>query len=191
MNPRGKCLENYRCVDGCQKLNTSTKAVYVTKLSDALILQLNIFKYIDGISKKFIPNLSIDQEISLWGNRMVLSGVIYHEGEQSHCGHYTSGVNVDNTWFLISDTRILRQQKLWCSSRDISVPYILTYKKKSNFLVAPPNSLNGAAGVSSIFELISEIAETMIGQSLFSRTRKTESKTSCGPGERGNQFKQS
>ena len=84
----------------------------MTKVSDALIIQLNIFKYIDGISKKFIPNLSIDQEISLWGNRMVLSGVIYHEGEQSHCRHYTSGVNVDNTWFLISDTRILRQQKL-------------------------------------------------------------------------------
>ena len=40
---------------------------------------------------------------------MVLSGVIYYEGEQSHCGHYTSGVKVDNTWFLISDTRILKQ----------------------------------------------------------------------------------
>ena len=93
-------------------LTTSTKAVYVTQLSDALIIQLNIFKYIDGINKKFIPNLSIDEEISLWGNRMVLSGVIYQEGEQSHCGHYTSGVNVNNTWFLISDTRILRQQKL-------------------------------------------------------------------------------
>ena len=91
-------------------------------------MQLNIFKYIDGISEKFIPNLSIDEEISLWGNIMVLSGVIYHEGAQSYCGHYTSGVNVDNTWFLISDTRILRQQKLQCSSRDISVPYILIYK---------------------------------------------------------------
>ena len=99
MDPRGEYLENYRCVDGCQKLNTSTKAVYVTQLSDALIMQLNVFKYIDGISKKFIPNLSIDDEISLWGNRIVLSGVNYHEGEQSHCGHYTSGVNVDNTWF--------------------------------------------------------------------------------------------
>ena len=58
MDPRGEYLENYRCVDGCQKLNTSTKAVYVTQLSDALIIQLNIFKYIDGIGKKFIPNLS-------------------------------------------------------------------------------------------------------------------------------------
>ena len=130
IDPRGEYLENYRCVEGCQKLNTLTKAVYVTQLSDALITKLNIFKYVDGISKKFIPNLSIDEEISLWGNRMVLSGVIYHEGEQSHCRYYTSGVNVDNTWFLISDTRILRQQKLQCSSREISVPYILIYKKR-------------------------------------------------------------
>ena len=59
----------------------------MTQLSDALIMQLNIFRYIDGISKKFIPNLSIDAKISLWSNRMVLSGVIYHEGEQSHCEH--------------------------------------------------------------------------------------------------------
>ena len=164
MNSRGEYLENYRFVDGCQNLNTSTKAVCVTKLSDALIVQLNIFKYIDGISKKFLPNLGIDQKFPFWGNRMVLSGVIYHECEQSHCGHYTSGVNVDNTWFLISDTRILRQQKLQCSSRDISVLYILIYKKKSNFLVAPPNSLNGTVGVSSTSELISETAETMFRQ---------------------------
>ena len=114
MDPRGEYLENYRffsffffmapfygwgstVVDGCQKLNTSTKAVYVTQLYDALIIQINIFKYIDGISKKFIPNLIIDEEISLWGKRMILSGVIFHEGEQSHCRHYASGVNVNNT----------------------------------------------------------------------------------------------
>ena len=58
MDPRGEDLENYRYVDRCQKLITSTKAVYVTQLSDALIMQLNIFKYIDGIIKNFIPNLS-------------------------------------------------------------------------------------------------------------------------------------
>ena len=38
MDPRGEYLENYRCADGCQKLNASTKAVYVTELSDALIV---------------------------------------------------------------------------------------------------------------------------------------------------------
>ena len=162
MYPRGEYLENYRCGDGYQKLNTSANGVYVMKLSHALIIHLNIFKYIDDISKKFIPNLSIDEEISLWADRIVLYGVIYHEGEQSHCGHYTSGVDLDNTWFLISDTRILRQQKLQCSSRDISVPYKLVYKKKSNDLVAPPNSLNGTAGVGATSELILETAETMM-----------------------------
>ena len=69
-------MENQRCADGCQKLNTSTKARYVTHLSDESIIQLKIFKYSGGISKKVIPNLSTDEEILLWGNRMVLSGVI-------------------------------------------------------------------------------------------------------------------
>ena len=95
MDPRGEYLENYRCVDERQNFNTSTKAVYVTQLSDAL-MQLNILRYTDSISKKFIPNLIIDEQISLWSNRMLLSGVIYLNKEQSHCEHYTSGVKVDN-----------------------------------------------------------------------------------------------
>ena len=45
----------------------------------------------------------------LWGNRMALSDIIYHKGEQSHSGHYTIGVKVNNSWFLIGDTRILRK----------------------------------------------------------------------------------
>ena len=72
-------LENYRC-DGCQRLNTSTKAVYITQLSGAVIIQVNILKFIGVINKKVTPNLSIDEEIVLWGNTMVLSGVVYHEG---------------------------------------------------------------------------------------------------------------
>ena len=71
-------------------MNTSTKLVYVTRLHDAAIMQLNICKYSGGISKKVVPNLSIDEEILFWGNGMVLFAIIYHEGEQSYCGHYTS-----------------------------------------------------------------------------------------------------
>ena len=61
-------------------MNTSTKAVYITQLSGAVIIQVNIFKFIGVINKKVTPNLSIDEEIVLWGKRMVLSGVIYCEG---------------------------------------------------------------------------------------------------------------
>ena len=104
MDPRGEFLENYSCVDGSQKKNTSTKPVYVRQLSDKRIILLNIFKCIGGISKKVIPNFSIDEEISLWGNTMLLAGIIHQEGEQSDCEHYTSEVKLKNTWFLISDT---------------------------------------------------------------------------------------
>ena len=61
------------------------------------------------------PKLSINDEISLWGNRMVLFDIICHSG------HYTSRVKVNNTWLLIYDTRILKKQKLLCSSKHISI----------------------------------------------------------------------
>ena len=125
----------------------------------------------------------IDEEISFWGNRMVLSGVIYQEGEQCHCEHYTSGVNVDNTWFLISYTRILRQQKLQSSSRDITVRYILIYKKRINFLLAPPNKLNGTVGVSSTSKLISETAQPMIRQSVLLELEKQKVKLAMDLGK--------
>ena len=67
-----------------------SKVEYINKsleLSAALIIQLNIFKYTECTSKNLIPNLIIYEEISLWGNRIVLSDVTYHEAEQSHCGH--------------------------------------------------------------------------------------------------------
>ena len=47
MDPGEEYFENYRC-DGCQRLSTPTKAVYVTHLSGALIIQQNIFKFIGG-----------------------------------------------------------------------------------------------------------------------------------------------
>ena len=39
IDPRGEYLENYRC-DGCQRLNASTEAIYITQLSGGLIIQL-------------------------------------------------------------------------------------------------------------------------------------------------------
>ena len=39
MDQRGEYLENHRCTDGYQNLNTSAKAVYITQLSDALVFK--------------------------------------------------------------------------------------------------------------------------------------------------------
>ena len=53
MDPRGEFLEIYICVDGYQKINTSIKAVHVTQLSDALIIKLNILKYMVSVRRLF------------------------------------------------------------------------------------------------------------------------------------------
>ena len=119
--------------------------MHAIQLTDVHIIQLNIFKYIGSICKKFIPNLSIDEESSLLCKRMLLPGVIYYESEQFYCRHYISGVKVDNNCFLVSDTSVLRQQKLQWSSKDINVPCKLIFKKRSNFLVAPLTQLVGVA----------------------------------------------
>ena len=63
MDPKEEYIENCRCENECQKLNTSAKGVYVTQLSDAHI-QLKIFEYIDGVTKKTY-SLSTDEEILL------------------------------------------------------------------------------------------------------------------------------
>ena len=96
MDPRGEYLDNYRCVDRCQKVNTSTKALYVTQLSDALTIHFNIFKYIDSFGKTFIPNLSIDEEISLWDNRVVLLVLFIMRENRLIAGI----VQHDSTWIV-------------------------------------------------------------------------------------------
>ena len=105
-----------------------------------------LFKCISDIRKK-VPKLSTDKEILLWGNRMMLSSVIYQK---------------DDTPFWITDTRIIKQQKLYCSSKDNGVPYILIYENLTNFLTVLPNLLNGTAEVDLTSRLITETAETMI-----------------------------
>ena len=178
MDPRGEYLEHYRH-DGCEKLNTSSKVVYVTQLSGALIIQLNILKFIGGINKKVIPHLSIGEEIVLWGKTMILSGVIYHEGQQSECGHYTSQVQMDNTWFFISDTTVLKQKKFQCNSRDVSIPYILIYKRRNNLLMPLSSLLNDTAGILSS----DSTPDIMIRQSVLKELEKHKTKIAIAQGQ--------
>ena len=138
IDPRGEYLENYSC-DGCQILNISTKVVYVTQLSGALIIQLNIFKCIRSISKKVIPNLSVNDEIVLWGNTIVLSGVIMRGNNLT-----VDIMHQEFRWIIlfIRDTAVLRQKKFQCKLRDV-------YEKRNNLLMPPSNLLNDTAGILS------------------------------------------
>ena len=77
---------------------------------------------------------------------MVFSGAIYHERQQSESGHYTSRIQMDNTWLFISDIRVLRQKKFQCNSRDISVACTQIYEKRNNLLIPLSSLLNNTAG---------------------------------------------
>ena len=142
-----------------------------------LNIQLSIFKYIGGINKKVVPNLIIDEEIVLWGNAMVLSGVIYHKGQQSDHGYYTSGVKINNTWFSISDTRVLRQKKCQCNPRDVSVPNILIFERRNNLVMPPSSLLNDTVGIFPSSEIITESSlDIMSWQSVIKELEKQKTK---------------
>ena len=118
--------------------------------------------------------MSIDEEVVLWGNTMVLSGVIYHEGQQSDCGHYTSEVQVNNTWFFISDTTLLKQKKFQCNSRDVSVPYILIYERRNNLLMPSSSLLIDTAGIlasDSAPDMVHMIRQSVIKELEKQKTR--------------------
>ena len=151
------------------------KGIYVTQFFDALIIWLTISKYSYVISKKVVPNLSIDKEISLWTNREALSGIIYHEGEHSRW-HFTLGVKLNNIWFLICENWTLRKQKLLSSSKDSLHSqcslHTNLWKDFTNFLTALLNSLNGTAEVGAVPELITETAEIITQQSVLQELEK-------------------
>ena len=69
---------------------------------------------------------------------------------------------MDNTWLFISDTTVLRQKKFQCNSWDVSVPYILNYERRNNFLMSLSSLLNDTAGILSS----ESIPDIMIQQSV-------------------------
>ena len=68
-----------------------------------------------------------------------------------------------NTWFFISDTTVLRQKKFQCNSWDVSVPYILNYERRNNFLMLLSSLLNDTARILSS----DSIPDIMIQQSVI------------------------
>ena len=72
-----------------------------------------------------------------------------------------------NTWFFISDTTVLRQKKFQCNSWDVSVPYILNYERRNNFLMLLSSLLNDTAGILNTRYQSDSIPDIMIQQSVI------------------------
>ena len=63
----------------------------ITETSQMLIIQLSLFRYVNGAVLKVTPNLNINDEITVWGV-WSLYGIIFHEGRSANSGHYTCSV---------------------------------------------------------------------------------------------------
>ena len=79
---------------------------------------------------------------------------------------------MDNTWFFLSATRVLRQKKFQCNLRDIIVPYILIYERRNNLLMPPSNLLNGTTGILSP----DSTPDIIIRQSVIKQLEKQKTK---------------
>ena len=121
-------LPDYRC-EGCQSVGFCYKTNSICHLPDILIITLSFFKPVkDGFVQKFIPNLIINDSISLYGKNLDLFGIVYYSGQTMNSGHYTSALNLNGAWYTINDDQISKGARLISLSSDGTVPYILIYK---------------------------------------------------------------
>ena len=105
----------YRCNnESCRQKDTTAKMDLITETSQMLIIQLSLFRYINGAVLKVTPDLHIDDEITVCGV-WSLHGIIFHEGRSANSEHYTCSVKVNGEWFTANDMSILKEEpKLEC-----------------------------------------------------------------------------
>ena len=76
-------MRNFRC----QTLHSIGTYYKIDIIPDILIIQLKPFSYNnDGFSRKIVPNLNIDENLSLYGKTLNLSVIIYHDGPPTTSG---------------------------------------------------------------------------------------------------------
>jgi ubiquitin C-terminal hydrolase len=70
-----------------------------------LVVLINRFGYVNGISVKNKFNISIDERFTLKGCAYELIGIIHHHGQTAISGHYTAWVKY-NQFFVCNDVHV-------------------------------------------------------------------------------------
>ena len=126
----GESMYDFRC-EVCQQVGSCKKVISLVDFSDFVILHLNTLKFRNGRCEKMIPNLQIDEEVLTPWAKLTLHAIVYHSGN-ANSGHYTAGIKMNETWFLVDDKFVSNKVKFTCTPRDSSTPYLLIYKKSSD-----------------------------------------------------------
>ena len=149
--PRWEYLEKGRSEDGCQRLNTSSIVLYLPQLCTCYAtknFQISWCYQVEGY-----PQLEYWQGNFTWGKQNYTARCYLSWGRTVSCGYCISGFQVDNTWFLISDARILRQKNYSAAQRRSLFFMYWFIKKVISFVAAPPNSSNVTAEVNTTSKL--------------------------------------
>ena len=130
-NVRGTTMSGSKCEKCEQKgvLSEVSKANSVTDVSNILIINLKLFKFVNGIIKKRLPALKIDLELHHF-NTLELKGIIYHDGSYANSGHYTCAVRPNEQWYTMNDETVSQGALFSTLDERSIVPYILIYEKK-------------------------------------------------------------
>ena len=79
---------------GCKRQKRS----YKTK--DVIIFRLKVFC---ENNNKRVPNIILDDQIENDGRKYNITGVVVHDGQNLHNGHYKAFVKIRNNWYLVDD----------------------------------------------------------------------------------------
>ena len=154
---------------GCGKIGTCTEYTAMNVPGDILIIQLQVFRWNENLSPyKYIPKIVLNEQL-ICSDSFELTGIVWHTGDRTNSGHYTSNVKIGNTWFYTDDAHVTEGLKEYSPAnitldQDIIVPYLLVYKKinrtsvpldSSSSYILPnseinPESMNGKPQIKGI-----------------------------------------
>ena len=113
---------------GCKR----QKRTYKTK--DVIIFRLLVFN--NGGNVKRVPNIILDDQIEHGGRKYNITGVVVHDGQNLHNGHYKAFVKIRNNWYLVDDmigkATMLDELPVWSCCKTLT-PYIVFYQFEDQF----------------------------------------------------------
>jgi ubiquitin C-terminal hydrolase len=69
---------------------------------------------------KLKPHIEINERLNILGNYMNLYDIIFHTGDSTKTGHYTSAVFVKGKWYMADDERIIGN-KIIIGNKDLII----------------------------------------------------------------------
>ncbi|KYN28689.1 hypothetical protein ALC57_01943 [Trachymyrmex cornetzi] len=103
--------------DNCDECNSIVlkKKTAIESTSSVLVIQLNLYTFINGVSKKLIDNrinAVPTSNVTINKRKYKVISAIFHEGEEMNRGHYTCMLRTDkqSEWCYCTDLQVIKKK---------------------------------------------------------------------------------